>query len=74
MFWGLFLVTLYLKGQKRVTMRPKRVKAEWKNIKFDINLWVYNHRLKKFADEHGMSIRAAIRYIINQFFKDKPLY
>jgi len=55
-------------------MRPKKVKAEWKNIKFDINLWVYNHRLKKFADENGMSIRAALRFIINQFFKDKPLY
>ena len=65
---------LYLKGQNGVIMRPKKVKTEWKNIKFDINLWVYTHRLKKFADENGMSIRAAIRFIINQFFKDKPLY
>lgn len=35
-----------------------------------LNTWVYG-RVKDFADENGMSVRAAIRFMINQFFKNK---
>jgi hypothetical protein len=55
-------------------MGLKKAKEEWKTIKFDLNMWVYTNRLAAFAKENGMSIRAALRFIINQFFKDKPLY
>lgn len=55
-------------------MGSKKNKDEWKTIKFDINKWTYTNRLEAFAKDNGMSIRAAIRFIINQFFKDKPLY
>jgi len=44
-----------------------------KVIKITINFWIYA-RLKEFAKENDMSIRGAIRYIINQFFKNKPEY
>lgn len=37
-------------------------------IKFTLNAW--NHeKLKAWAKENGMTVRAAIRYLINQFFK-----
>lgn len=41
-----------------------------KKFNIDLNLWLYN-RLKEFANENGMSIKAAVRYIINQHFKNK---
>lgn len=41
-----------------------------KEFLISLNLWIYG-RLKDFADENGMSVRAAVRYIINQFFKNK---
>jgi len=43
-----------------------------KKIKFTLNLWLYG-RLKEYANENGMTISSAIRFIINQFFKNKPL-
>lgn len=42
-----------------------------KRFLIDINLWNYG-KLKSFAQENGMSVRAAVRYIINQFFKTRP--
>jgi len=42
-----------------------------KRFHIDLGLWLYG-KLKAFADENGMSIRAAVRYIINQFFKNRP--
>jgi macrodomain Ter protein organizer (MatP/YcbG family) len=44
-----------------------------KKFGMSLNLFIYG-RLKQYAKENGMSIRSAIRYIINQFFKDKPFY
>jgi hypothetical protein len=55
-------------------MGVKKNPEDWKTIKVDINMWTYTNRLAAFAKDNGMSIRAAIRFIINQFFKDKPLY
>lgn len=43
-----------------------------KKIKFSLNTWLFG-KLKEYADENGMSVSAAIRFIINQFFKNKPL-
>jgi hypothetical protein len=43
-----------------------------KFLKISINFWIYG-RLKTWAKENGMSVRAAIRFIINQFLKDKPI-
>jgi hypothetical protein len=43
-----------------------------KFIKISLNFWVLG-RLQTWAKENGMSVRAAVRYIINQFFKDKPI-
>lgn len=44
-----------------------------KPIKITLNFWIHG-RLKTWAKENGdISVRAAIRYIINQFFKDKPV-
>ena len=37
-------------------------------IRFDITVW-HHEKLKSWAKENGMTVRAAIRYIINQFFK-----
>ena len=39
-----------------------------KNFRISLNFWLYD-KLKVFADENGMSIVAAVRFIINQFFK-----
>jgi len=41
-----------------------------KKLKITINLWLYE-KLKNFAQENGMSVMAAVRFIINQFFKPK---
>lgn len=51
-------------------MGIKHNKDDWKEIKFTISKWVYLNKLKVFADENGLSIRGAIRFIINQFFKN----
>jgi len=37
-------------------------------IKSSLSLW-YGAKLKQWAKDNGMSVRAAIRYIIIQFFK-----
>jgi len=42
-----------------------------KRFHIDLNFWIYG-KLKAFADENGMSIRASVRFIINQFFKSRP--
>jgi len=42
-----------------------------KQFNIYVNLWIYG-KLKMWADENGMSVRAAVRYIINQFFKSRP--
>ena len=52
-------------------MASKKDNGKWKVIKFTINVFTYQHKLKAWADENDMTVRAAIRYIINQFFKDK---
>lgn len=44
-----------------------------KRINCTFNLIVYQ-KLQVFAREKGITIRAAIRMIINDFLKDKPLY
>lgn len=44
-----------------------------KSFGISLNLWLYG-RVKQYAKENGMSVRSATRFIINQFFKDKPLY
>jgi len=37
-----------------------------------LNNWIYD-RVKEYSLEHGMSIRAAIRHMITEFFKNnKP--
>lgn len=41
---------------------------DMKKFGLSLNLWIYG-KLKDYAEENGMSIRAAVRYIINQFFK-----
>lgn len=41
---------------------------EMQEIKFTLSIWHYG-KLKTWAKENGMPARAAIRYIINQFFK-----
>jgi hypothetical protein len=41
---------------------------EMQEIKFTLSIWHYG-KLKLWAKENGMPARAAIRYIINQFFK-----
>lgn len=45
--------------------------SQMKKFKISLNFWLYG-KLEMFAQENGMSIRAAVRYIINQFFKNKP--
>lgn len=52
-------------------MPPKDTKSGMKRFHIDLNLWNYN-KLKAWATENGMGVRAAVRYIINQFFKTKP--
>ena len=42
-----------------------------KKFKISLNLWLYG-KLAQFAEENGMSVMAAVRYIINQFFKSRP--
>lgn len=42
-----------------------------KKFMFSINLWLYD-KLKMFAQENGMTVTSAIRYIVNQFFKTRP--
>lgn len=42
-----------------------------KKFKVSLNLWLYG-KLEMFAKENGMSVMAAVRYIINQFFKTRP--
>lgn len=37
-------------------------------IKSSLSLW-YGGKLRQWAKDNGMSVRAAIRYIIIQFFK-----
>jgi len=37
-------------------------------IRFTLSVW-HHEKLKAWAKENGMSVRAAIRYLINQFFK-----
>ena len=37
-------------------------------IRMNITAW-HNSKLKIWAKDNGMTVRAAIRYIINQFFK-----
>jgi len=39
-----------------------------KKFGISLNWWIYE-KLKLYADDNGMSIRAAVRFIINQFFK-----
>lgn len=51
-------------------MAIKKNLSDWKTIKITVNMWVYHNRLKVYADNNGMSIRTAIRYIINQFLKE----
>ena len=41
-----------------------------KMLKITLNTWLYG-RVKDYADENGLSVRAAIRLMINQFFKNK---
>jgi len=51
-----------------------KIKSEHtEDIKSSLSKWLFS-RLKSYAKENGMSMRAAIRFIINQFFKDKPEY
>ena len=52
-------------------MPQKDTNSSLKKFSMDLNLWLYG-KLKMFAEENGMSIRAAVRYIINQFFKSRP--
>lgn len=52
--------------------KKKKENSEMTEINMSVNFWMHG-RLKTWAKENGMSVRAAIRYIINQFFKDKPV-
>jgi len=52
-------------------MGDKKPKQDWKEVKFNMNQWIYTERLERWANDNGMSVAAAIRFIINQFFKDK---
>jgi len=52
--------------------KEEKPPSEMKNINASLNFWIHG-RLKIWAKENGMTVRAAIRYIINQFFKDKPV-
>lgn len=45
--------------------------SSMKKFKISLNFWLYG-KLEMFAKENGMSIMAAVRYIINQFFKTRP--
>lgn len=49
-----------------------KIKKEVYFKKFNISLsfWSYG-KLEEFAKQNDMSIRAAVRFIINQFFKGK---
>lgn len=38
-------------------------------IRMDITVW-HHGKLKVWAKENGMTVRAAIRFIINKFFKE----
>lgn len=40
-------------------------------IKSSLSIW-HISKLKAWAKDNGMSVRAAIRYIIIQFFKNLP--
>ena len=44
-----------------------------KEINCSFNLTIIQ-KLKVFARTKGITVRAAIRMIINDFLKDKPLY
>lgn len=67
------MVYVYLRPQKSDKMGAKK---ETKNkspdsmqeMRFDLSVW-HHEKLKAWAKENGMSVRAAIRYIINRFFK-----
>lgn len=37
-------------------------------IRFTLSVW-HHEKLKTWADENGMTVRAALRLIINQFIK-----
>lgn len=41
------------------------------NCTFNLNI---HQKLKVFARAKGITVRAAIRMIVNDFLKDKPLY
>lgn len=39
-------------------------------IRFTVSVW-HHQQLKEFAEENGMTVRALLRFIINQFTKVK---
>jgi hypothetical protein len=41
-----------------------------KKFVITLNTWLYG-RVKDYAEENGLSVRAAVRLMINQFFKNK---
>lgn len=43
-------------------------KSTHKKFIASLNWWLYQ-KLKLYADDNGMSVSAAVRFIINQFFK-----
>lgn len=52
-------------------MGANKTKTDWIKVKVSINKWVYDTRLVAWAKDNDMTITAAIRFMINQFFKDK---
>lgn len=48
-------------------------KDSMKPINCTFNLTIYQ-KLKVFARAKGITVRAAIRMIVNDYLKDKPLY
>lgn len=53
--------------------KEKRNKSpdEMDEIRFNLSTW-HHEKLKSWAKANGMTARAAIRYIIIQFFKNLP--
>jgi hypothetical protein len=51
---------------------PQRKQPEgyFKTFKVSLNFWLYG-KLEEFAKKNDMSVRGAVRFIINQFFKGK---
>lgn len=48
----------------------KKENTHIKEFNISLSLWTYG-KLKEFAKSNEMSVRAAVRFIINQFVKGK---